>query len=458
MQLFGQVLTGWRKTGVIFLVLMWGLTLMLLVLLVISLRLNGSWSDTAIFVGNCPQSDRNVLLLRTGINVLATAILTSSNFFLQLLTAPIREDIDKAHDRSKWLEVGVNSLRNLRFITWPKLAIWLLIALLSIPFHLIFNSSVYGTDSGTELIVALASEEFMQDGRISLPGIGWALSDFVWDYISPERGSDEFLQEIDYIAQSASSWQRLDGPDCFTTYNTTTLRDRRHLVIVLETDLRGDSLGWNFTGTQSVLMESQYYVSNKSNPLYTLWDAQNSTSTASESCCNSYFGQTELLAPNSPWSFQWPVPQDSNLEVLEVLPQTLTAKYCLSEQIQGFCKTQVSNVLFLVVFLCCLGKSVFATVTVVYLWHSQPISTIGDAVQSFIQNPDVNTEGMCTFGWQDFRKKTNWTATIRKWKSHKTRCAKAVPLGYWLVVYIYSVIVLATAFVLFGVDVEVGYW
>ena len=452
MELFGEVLHGWRKTGAIFFLLIWTLTLLLLILFAVSFHASGSWSHTTIFIGNCAQSDRNILFLRVAINIVATAILTSSNFFLFMLVAPAREDIDKAHKRSRWLEVGIPSLRNLRFITYPKFALWSLIAIASIPLHLFFNSSVYGTDAETNAIVALASEKFLQGGKFSLPGVGWALAGDTYGWVETDNGRNTFLREIDYIAQSAASWQKLDAPQCFHAYNVTALRDRRHLVVIMATDDGSNSTGWTLPDTQNngqrYHMLPQYYDSNSSDPLYTLWDAQNNT-------VEGYFGNIHALQPNTSWNFVWP-PQLPGYQA--VAGQLLTAKYCLSEQIEGFCKNQVSNILLFVVFLCSLGKSVFCTVTLCSLWHLQPLSTVGDAIQSFICQPDPTTEGMCTFIWRNFTKKADWTSTTRKWRSRKTRCGKAVPLAYWLVVYILSVLALGTAATLFGVDVASGFW
>jgi hypothetical protein len=62
-------------------------------------------------------------------------------------------------------------------VSWFKLALWLLIAITSLPLHLLFNSSVYDTDADTEFIVVLANEGFVQGGNYSLPGVGWEFYD-----------------------------------------------------------------------------------------------------------------------------------------------------------------------------------------------------------------------------------------------------------------------------------------
>jgi hypothetical protein len=472
MLLFNEVLNGWRKTGAIFFVLIWTLTLVLLILFLVSFSTVGSFTETTLYVGSCTRSSRNVLILRLFINIVSTAVLTSSNFFLQLLTAPTRDDIDKAHRRARWLDVGIPSLRNLRFVSWFKLALWLLIAITSLPFHLLFNSSVYDTDAGTEFIVVLANEGFVQGGNYSLPGVGWDFyndSQYQSGYsLSIENADDSepFLREIDYIAKSAPVWQRLDGFQCYDAYNDAyngasadtgpvSSRDRRHLVIILASD--SNNTGWNVSSDWDQGYTEMYYpIINTTNTLWDTWDVENQSTTTSPytdyACCGAYFNNPTNLQSGSEWEFEWPTPDEGTAI------GNMTAMYCLSEQIEGFCKTQISNMLFFVVFLCCLGKSVFCTITIFYLWHSKPLSTVGDAVESFICTPDPAAKGMCTFGWRDFSRSARWTAFPRLWRSRKIHCGTAVPLFEWLLVYILSILVLATSITLLVIEITQGFW
>jgi hypothetical protein len=473
MLLFNEVVNGWRKTGAIFFVLIWTLTLILLILFLVSFHAIGSFADTTLFIGSCSQASRNVLILRLFINIVSTAVLTSSSFFLQILTAPTRADIDKAHRRGQWFDVGILSFRNLRFVSWFKISLWLLLAITTIPFHLLFNSSVYDTDANSEIVVVLANEGFVQGGNYSLPGVGWELlSDYplsgYGESVNPNSAEpadfQPFLQEIDYIARSALEWERLDGPQCYDAYNGASAgpgggRDRRHLVIILS---GGDNnTAWDLSGEWFQSSEAYSPMNDTAN---TLWDAGNKTTvleqtdtTTTSVCCEAYFSNPSnptTLQSGSDWEFSWPTP-DEGMRSLGYM----TASYCLSEQVQGFCKTQVSNILFFVVFLCCLGKSVLCTIAIFYLWHSRPLSTLGDAVESFICTPDRTTKGMCTFGWRDFSRSARWTPYFpRLWKSRKMHCGEAVPLSEWLLVYIVSILVLAAVITLFVVDVEQGYW
>lgn len=89
--------------------------------------------------GNCDRirqfnSGSHVL-----ISLLSTAMLSSTNYFLQCLSAPTREEIDRAHHMRprRWLEIGVSSIRNLENIAPKRVLLWVALAMSSIPLHLL---------------------------------------------------------------------------------------------------------------------------------------------------------------------------------------------------------------------------------------------------------------------------------------------------------------------------------
>ena len=67
------------------------------------------------------------------INIATTV--SASNFCMQLLAAPTRQEIDKAHKNKKWLDIGVPSVRNLKYISKRRGIAIFLLATSSIPLH-----------------------------------------------------------------------------------------------------------------------------------------------------------------------------------------------------------------------------------------------------------------------------------------------------------------------------------
>lgn len=71
------------------------------------------------------------------INLFSTILLAASNYTMQVLSSPTRSDIDLAHIRGDWLDIGILSTRNLRRIPRVRTALWFLLALSSVPLHLL---------------------------------------------------------------------------------------------------------------------------------------------------------------------------------------------------------------------------------------------------------------------------------------------------------------------------------
>lgn len=69
------------------------------------------------------------------INVFSTILLAGSNYCMQVLSSPTRDEIDAAHARSSFLNIGILSYRNIN--SFRKRRIILLVALLmsSLPLH-----------------------------------------------------------------------------------------------------------------------------------------------------------------------------------------------------------------------------------------------------------------------------------------------------------------------------------
>lgn len=90
-----------------------------------------------LYLGSCSKSSRINTCLHIGINVLSTLLLASSNMYMQLLLAPTRAQVDQAHQRQQWLDVGVLNLKNLRIVRWRSRLLWFILAFSSLPLHLL---------------------------------------------------------------------------------------------------------------------------------------------------------------------------------------------------------------------------------------------------------------------------------------------------------------------------------
>jgi hypothetical protein len=90
-----------------------------------------------LFLGRCSHAAKINTYVHFMINTLSTLILISSNMFMQLLLAPTRDQIDKAHHDNRSLDIGIVSLRNLFIISKCNRVVWLCLAMTSLPLHLL---------------------------------------------------------------------------------------------------------------------------------------------------------------------------------------------------------------------------------------------------------------------------------------------------------------------------------
>lgn len=95
-------------------------------------------SFQVMYKGSCVLSKRWNIALHLIINVLSTGILGASNYCMQSLVAPSREEVDKHHARGRWLDIGCSSVRNLFVIGRSRLALWLVLLVTATPFHLLY--------------------------------------------------------------------------------------------------------------------------------------------------------------------------------------------------------------------------------------------------------------------------------------------------------------------------------
>ena len=90
-----------------------------------------------LYSGSCDKSRTIGLWLHLGINILSTLLLSGSNYTQQCLAAPTCSEIDAAHARRRWMDIGVPSVRNLFRIRAERRFLWIAIGITSIPLHLL---------------------------------------------------------------------------------------------------------------------------------------------------------------------------------------------------------------------------------------------------------------------------------------------------------------------------------
>jgi len=133
--------TGWH-TGVLACATSVGIVLLINVSLTIYAATNPKYNMEGgigtLYEGSCDKSRNIGLWLHLGINALSTMLLSGSNYAQQCLAAPTRREIDAAHARRRWMDIGVPSIRNLFRIKLERMILWVAIGITSIPLHLLY--------------------------------------------------------------------------------------------------------------------------------------------------------------------------------------------------------------------------------------------------------------------------------------------------------------------------------
>ncbi|KAF5986184.1 hypothetical protein FCOIX_1672 [Fusarium coicis] len=501
---FGRF-SGWKLTAVYLTILVSTLTTLLFVTLFVSLfalkRDDGddvmtsgrdagdALGQSVLYKGNCDTTAKANLWIHLLINIVSTGILASSNFFMQGLVAPTRAEVDAAHRSGHWLEIGVQSLKNFRFLGWRKILFWSLFSMSSVPLHLVFNGCVLESKGTNGFTVMIGSPELIRGGWKGLPSITQAYYDRLnYSDRSQGNGNPESLEKLKpindsfVVNQTDGNWVEMYLPDCIHRYNNPqqALTHWRHLMMIIydfDDIYRNETVGWK---RADVLLNTTNTADlNVTNPLWTV-DAFTRTGRTSEGSgsTNQYLSNPEpsYLVSSPPDEYgstqpgsryymnvygTWDMQGTRNIfdpqsGAIITDPRVFKTKYrvmqvdrCYSEKYEAPCRLSIANSLLLIVCLMCLFKTVLCLLVLkLRVWGDEnPLMTPGDAIASFISRPDEETRGMCTLTMEDLRKTAKptptrlgemnqnykWLQGPRQWQNNSPRrFGKAVPRNIWV--------------------------
>lgn len=128
-----RFLTGWHggvayNTLLAFLILVVGIVNLVLVVT----RTRKFSGQLAIYSGDCATATRLNIGIHVVINVFTVVLLAGANYVFQVLTSPTRREVSEAHDRKRWLDIGVTSFRNLVRVSRLRAALGVVTLLVAI--------------------------------------------------------------------------------------------------------------------------------------------------------------------------------------------------------------------------------------------------------------------------------------------------------------------------------------
>ncbi|PUU76467.1 hypothetical protein B9Z19DRAFT_1194727 [Tuber borchii] len=386
-----------------------------------------------LYSGSCDTSRTIGLLLHLGINVLSTLLLSGSNYTQQCLAAPTRSEIDAAHARRRWMDIGVPSIRNLFRIKAERTFLWIAIGITSIPLHLLYNSAVYTSLSANEFVVTLVTNNHFEAGAYSnttgmddwLLGLSRnATTGKKYGDLGYETDSHD-IQLFNSILEgnnaSAASYQDWTPSQCADLYNRDFVSNRRNLFLITD---HTPNTKYNNTLLDISWVTSKYIPPNR-------WMCFSSK-------CDPGAVVSDL-ANGRPW-----------LVIIRTGEQ-VEITGCKSEITKEKCKVQFSLGIMIVVICCNLVKACSMVITVVRS-REPTLVTLGDAVDSFLRIPDPTTMGIC-FADRQFIKK-EWKHGRRtgpsQWKQRQVqRWWTSVSKTRWITCnFLFSITIIAVGVLL----------
>ncbi|KAF4843180.1 hypothetical protein CGCSCA4_v008043 [Colletotrichum siamense] len=191
---------------------------------------DGDIRKSWIFPMDCRSGNAAIanVMLHLFINILSTAVLASSNFFMQVLNAPSRQEVYAAHAQGYWVDIGIPSLWNVFNLSNFKSLAWFSLLLTSLPIHMLFNSSVFRIDDyAGDFHVTIATESFLEGGSYYLPGASLRMRDNYPLHVDKQVN-------VSRAATQGSKWERLGAAECREIYSDACsgLRDYRNVVLI----------------------------------------------------------------------------------------------------------------------------------------------------------------------------------------------------------------------------------
>ena len=344
--------------------------------------------------GSCKRTATLTFWAHLAINVLSTLLLGASNYSMQCLSSPTRREIDKAHGKGVWLDIGVPSVRNLRHLSITRVTLWWLLAISSIPLHLLYNSAVFSTSCSNQYSAFLVSSEFLSGARFSFSfEDSKGMASEIWDI-------NHWTEVLEGYQKNQTSLERLSVETCLEVYTAQVLSSHSDVLLVSSySNFTNSLLGYQYTGYQ-----------------YDIWDSAD----------YGYFGKLSFFLECSE------VPVSCQQSFGTLLDPQNWLQYCLSVPAKEHCRLQFSLTIMIVVIVCNLMKTICMS-TIVWKQDPEPLVTLGDAIASFMDRPDVTTKGNCIAGKARFEKSKSWDSLSRRWDSKSLLLFRAASSRRWIV-------------------------
>ncbi|KAL2832622.1 hypothetical protein BDW59DRAFT_169440 [Aspergillus cavernicola] len=340
---------------------------------------HSSEGKSVLYSGDCDRVKEISAGIHFLINILSTLLLSASNFGMQCLSAPTRQDVDRAHGRKKWLDIGVPSVRNLWRIPKSRLLLWLCLVVSSVPLHLVYNSTVYSTIAANAYNVFVGDSNFTSLQPDDVNVVYDERIDLEWSPLSAPR-----------LVAMSNTLEKLMPEDCISAYATKFQTQYGSLVVISDE--------FNASKTAINMIDGQAVASAKdeddTDPYQ--WICASRRGSAVFDRCADHVSD---IRSQDDW-----------------IVRGYRVDYCLAERTPEKCTLEYSLPLAIAVVVANFGKTILICLAAVLL-RDFPLLTIGDSIASFLRLPAERTRGKCLLSRELIEYKAEPT---RRWSSLST--------------------------------------
>lgn len=201
---------------------------------------------------------------------------------------------------------------------------------------------------------------------------------FDWDCTS------SLINSFGSCPEPNAQWEVLSASDCIQAYAVDFLPNRGDVILV----------------TNSSANDARILLSGSPGPGYGVqsefspyeWICSGTIDGSQSPCIEDWrkidpatwtVGPWEVVSTSPESGEQWPV------------------SYCLSETLPPRCQLQFDLPLLIIVIIFNVGKVVCITIVATRM-KDHPLVTVGDAIASFVENPDPQTKDMCLITQQHY--------------------------------------------------------
>jgi hypothetical protein len=342
------------------------------------------------------------------INLLGTVLLGCSNYCMQCLSAPTREEVDRAHVKNIWLDIGTPSIRNLRYIDKRRVIVWGLLGVSSLPLHLFYNSMLYSSIASNDYQGALIKPSFTTDLNNSCTDCSQVEKDLLRKAhgldIDLRRNTSDIATYMQAKTQPLNGGlQLLENRDCITQYSSSIQTFRRNLLLIIDEatpDHPEKEMPSKMYGRVSFSASDINDATARADAYDWICDKESKNINEKDGWCLRK--QESILNDANDWTLN-----------------NCTVRYCLSEVASSQCKLHLLlSVGWLVTSLNMLKAMLMLYIT--FRVKKEPLMTMGDAVASFMEQNDPTTRKMGTATRNEVKIHNRWDPMgPREWKPRK---------------------------------------